>query len=38
MNKLYFNMEKNITPIWYSNTSWDQQELKIKINYIIKIS
>ena len=29
-------MEKNITPIWYSNTSWDQQELKIKINYIIK--
>ncbi len=38
MNKLYFNMEKNITPIWYSNTSWDQQELKIKINYICNMS
>lgn len=36
MNKLYFNMEKNITIVWYSNSSWDHAELKIKINYIIK--
>ena len=29
-------MESTITPIWYTNTSWDDSIIKIKINYIIK--
>jgi hypothetical protein len=29
-------MESTITPIWYTNTSWDNTTIKININYIIK--
>jgi hypothetical protein len=29
-------MENIITPIWYTNTSWDHLTIKININYIIK--
>ncbi len=29
-------MESTITPIWYTNTSWDEPKFKININYIIK--
>ena len=29
-------METTITPIWYTNTSWDNTTIKININYIIK--
>jgi hypothetical protein len=29
-------MEKTITPIWYTNTSWDNSTIKINVNYIIK--
>jgi hypothetical protein len=29
-------METTITPIWYTNTSWDNSTIKININYIIK--
>ena len=37
MNKLYFSMEKNITPLWYTTTSFDHLiKFKINVNYIIK--
>jgi len=30
-------MEKNITLLWYTNTSWDNlMKLKLNVNYIIK--
>ena len=29
-------MEPTITPIWYTNTSWDTETIKINVNYIIK--
>lgn len=29
-------MENIITPIWYTNTTWDNSTIKININYIIK--
>ena len=29
-------MEITITPIWYTNTSWDTETIKINVNYIIK--
>jgi len=29
-------MEMIITPIWYTNTSWDTETIKINVNYIIK--
>ena len=29
-------MEMTITPIWYTNTSWDTEKIKINVNYIIK--
>lgn len=29
-------MEMTTTPIWYTNTSWDNLTIKININYIIK--
>lgn len=29
-------MESTITPIWYTNTSWDTKKIKINVNYIIK--
>ena len=29
-------METTITPIWYTNTSWDDSTIKINVNYIIK--
>ena len=29
-------METTITPIWWTNTSWDNSTIKININYIIK--
>jgi len=29
-------METTITPIWYTNTSWDTPKFKINVNYIIK--
>jgi hypothetical protein len=29
-------MEMTTTPIWYTNTSWDNTTIKININYIIK--
>jgi hypothetical protein len=28
--------EITITPIWYTNTSWDDENFKINVNYIIK--
>lgn len=29
-------MKSTITPIWYTNTTWDTKTIKININYIIK--
>ena len=29
-------METTITPIWWTNTSWDNSTIKINVNYIIK--
>ena len=29
-------MEMTIIPIWYTNTSWDNETIKINVNYIIK--
>ena len=29
-------MEMTITPIWYTNTSWDNSKIKINVKYIIK--
>ena len=29
-------METIITPVWYTNTTWDNETIKININYIIK--
>ena len=29
-------MESTITPIWYTNTSWDNETIKINVKYIIK--
>lgn len=29
-------MEMTITPIWYTNTSWDDETIKINVKYIIK--
>jgi len=29
-------METTTTPIWYTNTSWDNSTIKINVNYIIK--
>jgi hypothetical protein len=29
-------MESTITPIWYTNTSWDDGTIKINVKYIIK--
>jgi len=29
-------MESTITPVWYSTTSWDNENIKINVNYIIK--
>jgi hypothetical protein len=29
-------MEPTITPVWYTNTSWDTETIKINVNYIIK--
>ena len=29
-------MESTITPIWYTNTSWDTETIKINVIYIIK--
>ena len=28
-------METTITPIWWTNTSWDNPTIKINVNYII---
>jgi len=28
-------METTITPIWWTNTSWDNSTIKINVNYII---
>jgi hypothetical protein len=29
-------MEMTITSVWYTNTSWDTETIKINVNYIIK--
>ena len=29
-------MEATITPVWVTTTSWDNETIKININYIIK--
>ena len=29
-------MKTKTTPIWYTNTSWDNSTIKINVNYIIK--
>ncbi len=29
-------MEMTITPVWYTNTSWDTETIKINVKYIIK--
>jgi hypothetical protein len=29
-------MESYVTLVWYYNTTWDNQDIKIKINYEIK--
>ena len=29
-------MKSTITPIWYTNTTWDTKTIKINVNYIIK--
>jgi hypothetical protein len=29
-------METTITPAWYTNTTWDNSEIKLTVNYIIK--
>ena len=29
-------MERQITPVWYYNTTWDTQNTKFTINYQIK--
>lgn len=29
-------MESYVTIAWYYNTTWDNQDIKIKINYEIK--
>jgi len=29
-------MESTITPEWFSTTSWDNENFKINVNYIIK--
>jgi len=29
-------METTITPVWYTNTTWDEPTIKINVNYIIK--
>jgi hypothetical protein len=29
-------METTSTPIYYTNTTWDNETIKININYIIK--
>lgn len=29
-------METNITLVWWYNTTWDSEEFKINVNYIIK--
>jgi hypothetical protein len=29
-------METTITPVWYTNTSWDEPNFKINVKYIIK--
>ncbi len=29
-------MENSIEMIWYTNTSWDTETIKINVNYIIK--
>lgn len=28
-------MESTITPVWFSTTSWDNENFKINVNYII---
>ena len=29
-------MKTIVTPVWFTNTSWDNTTIKININYIIK--
>ena len=31
-------METTTTPIYYTNTTWDNETIKININYIIKLA